>query len=208
MSRELDTLRLDGRVAIVTGGAKATTGRLLYTLHTAGYLQTIGTVGEYALSSKLIQMSAPTTGHEGTRRIASPHLTQLSEETQETGHLGVIEQGRVLYMDKFDPGPDSPRFGGRPERPSQCHCARHPSLQSSQRLVVRRCSKAPYSASRGEGARSTWRHSSTNRTSSPLEGSRPTRRRTRRVSAVSVRRSWGAMANRSPRSASLARRNA
>ncbi len=91
------------RIAELVGLDKATSGRLLYTLRIAGYLEPAGVAGKYALSSKLLQMSASGTGHEDTRRIAYPYLTSLGDEVQETVHLGVIEQGRVVYIDKFDP---------------------------------------------------------------------------------------------------------
>ena len=90
------------RIAEVVELDKATVGRLLYTLHTAGYLRSAGSTGRYVLTSKVLRMTSAETSHEHTRRVASPHLSQLRDETRETVHLGVIEQGRVVYIDKFD----------------------------------------------------------------------------------------------------------
>jgi len=91
------------RIAETVELDKATTARLLYTLRMAGYLRIVGTAGQYTLSSKLLQLSAAGPGYEDTRRMASPRLARLTEESQETVHLGVVEDGRVIYIDKFDP---------------------------------------------------------------------------------------------------------
>jgi IclR family transcriptional regulator, KDG regulon repressor len=90
------------QVAETVGLDKATASRHLHTLHSAGYLRSAGSSGRYLLSAKLLRLASSEAGHDVTRRVADPYLSEMRDRTQETVHLGVVEDGRVVYIDKFD----------------------------------------------------------------------------------------------------------
>lgn len=89
------------RVAQLIGLDKATVGRLLYTLCDAGYARP-DAGGRYVLTTKLLELASAIPLEPDLRDRARPHLLALRDATDETVHLGVREDTRVVYIDKID----------------------------------------------------------------------------------------------------------
>lgn len=85
----------------VIGYDKATVGRLLFTLCEAGYATQVGN-GNYRVTGKLLELASQISLQPRLRDCARPHLVALRDETEETVHLGVREDDRVIYIDKID----------------------------------------------------------------------------------------------------------
>jgi DNA-binding IclR family transcriptional regulator len=81
---------------------KATVTRLLRTLVEAGYVTQDETTRRYRLTGRILWLAHRATVHLDLRTVARPHLTALRDELGETVHLGVMEDLRVVYVDKLE----------------------------------------------------------------------------------------------------------
>jgi len=81
---------------------KATVTRLLRTLVKAGYVTQDATTRCYRLTGKVLWLAHCVTVSLDLRSVARPHLTALRDELGETVHLGVMEDLRVVYVDKLE----------------------------------------------------------------------------------------------------------
>ena len=81
---------------------KATVTRLLRTLVEAGYVTQDETTRRYRLTGKILWLAHRVTVRLDLRSVARPHLTALRDELGETVHLGVMEDLRVVYVDKLE----------------------------------------------------------------------------------------------------------
>jgi IclR family transcriptional regulator, KDG regulon repressor len=97
--RGLGPSEIAGRVDL----DKGTVSRLLQTLIEAGYVRRDPQARTYALSSKILRLSQGLRQHLDLRSISHPHLSRLCQEVQETVHLGVRDEGQVVYVDKVEP---------------------------------------------------------------------------------------------------------
>jgi DNA-binding IclR family transcriptional regulator len=88
-------------IAAETGMPKATLHRILHTLQARGYV-TQERDGRYAAGIRCFELGSLWAQNLDLRMVAAPHLQALNEETKETVHLGVYEQGDVIYIDKVD----------------------------------------------------------------------------------------------------------
>ena len=84
----------------VLGLTRSTTHRLATTLVEQRFLNFTPRVG-YSLGPKLLEL-----GHRASRqmslpRIAHDYLVQLSRDTGDTVHMGIMDAGRALYLDKI-----------------------------------------------------------------------------------------------------------
>lgn len=82
------------------GTPRSTTHRMLNSLVAEGYLHHIPYRG-YLLGPKLIRLGVIALEQRPLTAIARPHLERLAAATGDTVHLGVEEEGRVLYLDKI-----------------------------------------------------------------------------------------------------------
>ena len=105
--RGLDVLELvtDGPINLGdlsarTGLTKTTTHRLAAALVERGYLSFVPREG-YNLGPKLLELGYHATQQINLPRIARPHLEALSDQSDDTVHLGVREGDRALYLDKI-----------------------------------------------------------------------------------------------------------
>jgi DNA-binding IclR family transcriptional regulator len=89
------------RVADAVDLDKATAGRLLFTLAEAGYVQAADH-GTYRLTARLLELAQAAPLAPQLRERARPHLLALRDATGETVHLGIREEARVVYIDKFE----------------------------------------------------------------------------------------------------------
>jgi DNA-binding IclR family transcriptional regulator len=84
------------------GCTRSTTHRLISALVQAGHLRAIGgSAGGYQLGPKLIELGYKARAQMPLANIARPHLQALARLTQDTVHLGVREDGDVLYIEKL-----------------------------------------------------------------------------------------------------------
>lgn len=81
---------------------KATVTRILRTLVEAGYVTQDESTRRYRLTGKILWLAHRVTVHLDLRVVVRPHLVALRDELGETVHLGVIEDLRVVYVDKLE----------------------------------------------------------------------------------------------------------
>jgi DNA-binding IclR family transcriptional regulator len=81
---------------------KATVTRLLRTLVEAGYATQDETTRRYRLTGRVLWLAHRATVRLDLRTVARPHLTALRDELGETVHLGVMDDLRVVYVDKLE----------------------------------------------------------------------------------------------------------
>ena len=82
------------------GLTRSTTHRLATTLVEQRFLNFTPRVG-YALGPKLLELGHLAARQMNLPRIAHDYLVQLSQETGDTVHLGVLDGGMALYLDKI-----------------------------------------------------------------------------------------------------------
>jgi DNA-binding IclR family transcriptional regulator len=89
-----------GDLAATLGLTRTTTYRLATTLVEHRYLSFTPRVG-YALGSKLLELGFIASRQTNLAKSAREHLELLSSRSADTVHLGVLDQGKVLYLDKI-----------------------------------------------------------------------------------------------------------
>jgi len=83
---------------------RPTVYRLLQTLIPGGIVMVTG--NGFAIGQKVLALAAQRLGQIEIRSLGKPLLAELSLHCRETVHMGLLEQGRVVYIDKIDsPGP-------------------------------------------------------------------------------------------------------
>ncbi|HIE44179.1 MAG TPA: IclR family transcriptional regulator, partial [Candidatus Omnitrophica bacterium] len=85
-----------------TGIPKPSLSRILRTLVARGYLKQSRLNKKYWLGSKLLVVGSIILDHLELREIARPYLKKLVEETGETAELGILDEGKLLYIDKME----------------------------------------------------------------------------------------------------------
>lgn len=55
----------------------------------------------YALGPKLLELGFIASRQMSLTKVARPHLENLSDQTSDTVHLGVLDRGKVFYLDKI-----------------------------------------------------------------------------------------------------------
>jgi DNA-binding IclR family transcriptional regulator len=81
---------------------KATVTRLLRTLVEAGYATQDERTRRYRLTGKILWLAHSVTTRIDLRSVARPYLKALRDELSETVHLAVIDDLRVVYVDKLE----------------------------------------------------------------------------------------------------------
>jgi DNA-binding IclR family transcriptional regulator len=64
------------------------------------YLNFVAREG-YALGPKLLELGFQAQQQKDLARVARPHLEALAGSTGDTVHLGILDEGRALYLDKI-----------------------------------------------------------------------------------------------------------
>ncbi|MFB9745544.1 IclR family transcriptional regulator [Pseudonocardia sulfidoxydans] len=88
-------------IAAQTAIPKGTLHRILQTLQARGYVAQERD-GRYAAGIRCFELGSLWAQNLDMRMVAAPHLLALNEDTKETVHLGVYEQGDVIYIDKLE----------------------------------------------------------------------------------------------------------
>lgn len=87
-------------IAKESGLAKSTAHGLLATLKDFRYVEQTAFDGKYRLGIRLFEVGSVVANSWDVRRVAAPHIEGLVEELGETVHLAVLDEDRVLYIDK------------------------------------------------------------------------------------------------------------
>lgn len=88
-----------GDLAARLGLTRSTTHRLASALTDRRYLSFVPHSG-YSLGPKLLELGYRVRDELDLPRVAAPHLERLALLTEDTVHLGVLDDGQVLYLDK------------------------------------------------------------------------------------------------------------
>lgn len=83
------------------GMGKATASRLLRTLESAGYAHSNGR-GGYLLTEKMYGLVSESHISLDLRRVARSALESLRDATGETVHLGIVDDQRIVVIDRFE----------------------------------------------------------------------------------------------------------
>jgi IclR family transcriptional regulator, KDG regulon repressor len=89
-------------VARACGITKSNTHRLLKTLVDCRYVRQDPATRAYFLTLKLWELGTRVHNNLDLRRVAAPHLRALAAATEESVHLSVLDEGKVMYVDKID----------------------------------------------------------------------------------------------------------
>ncbi len=81
---------------------KSTAHRFLMVLERHHMVERTGT-GKFRLGLRLFDLGNRAIEQYDLRDRAQPHLRRLVAETEETAHLCILEQARVIYIDKIEP---------------------------------------------------------------------------------------------------------
>jgi len=90
-----------GDLADRLGLTRSTTHRLASALTDRRYLTFVPRSG-YSLGPKLLELGFRVRDELDLPRVAGPQLERLALLTEDTVHLGVLDRGRVRYLDKID----------------------------------------------------------------------------------------------------------
>jgi DNA-binding IclR family transcriptional regulator len=85
------------------GLPKSSVYLLLATLEKNGYLQKNAQTARYCFGLKLISLSRSALENLDLRQVARPFLQKLAQEVRLTVHLGVLERGEAVIIDKIEP---------------------------------------------------------------------------------------------------------
>ena len=88
-----------GDLAARLGLTRSTAHRLASALADRRYLS-FAPLSGYSLGPKLLELGFRVRDELDLPRLAAPHLERLAVITEDTVHLGVLDRGRVLYLDK------------------------------------------------------------------------------------------------------------
>ncbi len=81
---------------------KSTVHRLLASLSARGYVRKNPATDRYCLGLKAFEVGALAVRQRTIRETAAPFLQHLAAACRETVHLGVLDEGDVIYIDKIE----------------------------------------------------------------------------------------------------------
>jgi IclR family KDG regulon transcriptional repressor len=103
----LEALALEKELGVTelaecAGINKSTVYRFLNSLKDLGYVHQNVSNEKYSLTLKLFELGSYVLGRMELWEQAHPILEQLAEQTHETVHLAVLDDGRLVYLGKFE----------------------------------------------------------------------------------------------------------
>lgn len=81
---------------------KSTVYRLLDTLKYRGYLEKNKDNQKYRAGINLFELSSKVLNDIDSRMRVRPYLEEIMDKTKETIHLGILDSGEVIYLDKVE----------------------------------------------------------------------------------------------------------
>ncbi|HWR15351.1 MAG TPA: IclR family transcriptional regulator [Terriglobales bacterium] len=100
---------------------KSTVHRIVMTLERERIVEKHPETGHYRLGLRLFELGSIAVARFDIRDRGRIHLEKLVYDTEETGHLCVMDQGEVLYLDKLEPA-RSVRLSSSIGRRNPAHC--------------------------------------------------------------------------------------
>lgn len=82
--------------------SKATTYRFLQTMKMLGYICQQGETDKYSLTLKMFELGSKSLEWVDMINVAEKEMRVISEETNETIHLGALDHGSIIYIHKID----------------------------------------------------------------------------------------------------------
>ena len=116
--------REDASLAEIAGKVgihKSTVHRIVMTLERERIIEKHPETGHYRLGLRLFELGSIAVARFDIRDRGRAHLEKLVYDTEETGHLCVMDQGEVLYLDKLEPA-RSVRLSSSIGRRNPAHC--------------------------------------------------------------------------------------
>jgi len=89
-------------LAQLVGMHKSTVYRFLNSLKKLGYVLQNSSNGKYSLTLKLFELGSLVLGRMELWEQAHPILEQLAEQTRETIHLAILDDGKLVYLGKIE----------------------------------------------------------------------------------------------------------
>lgn len=89
-------------LADVLGVDKGSASRLVSTLASYGYAEKDAITRRFRLGPQVLALSRSLLSHLPLREAAKPFLHQLVAASRECAHVGILSQGRVLYIDQVE----------------------------------------------------------------------------------------------------------
>lgn len=108
-------------LARAVGLSKATVYRLLSTLADRGFVERVPDTDFYRLGLAVFDLGMAVRNRMDLVREARPILKEVVERTRETVHLGILDNGEVVYVDKLE-GPGAIQMLSRIGRRVPVHC--------------------------------------------------------------------------------------
>jgi DNA-binding IclR family transcriptional regulator len=103
------------------GANRSTVYRILGALRPLGYVRDGAEPGTVSLGFRVVELGERILGQLDIRKIAGPHLRRLSEITEETSHLGVLDDTEIVYIDKAEPEKQATRLFSTPGKRVPLH---------------------------------------------------------------------------------------
>lgn len=107
-------------LAIQLDQPRGTLHRQISNLIEEGLLQ-VNPDQSYSLGLRLLKFAAQSWSRNSLRETAEPHLSSLHNLTGETIHLGVLQGGEVIYLDKIE-SKQTVRMHSQVGNASPCYC--------------------------------------------------------------------------------------
>jgi DNA-binding IclR family transcriptional regulator len=108
-------------VAAELGIDKGSASRLLSTLVRYGFAEKDPVSRRFSLGPQLVVLSRSLLTRMPLREVAKPYLRDLMRATGECAHVGILSQGRVLYIDQVE-SPASLRVNAEVGSLAPLHC--------------------------------------------------------------------------------------
>lgn len=84
------------------GWHRTTAYRFMQTLVDEGYVRYVPASDSYRLSFKIVGLANQMVNQLDIRQVVRPHLIRLVDQTQIDGHLGVLEEDHIVFVDRID----------------------------------------------------------------------------------------------------------
>ena len=100
---------------------KGSASRLVSTLAKYAYAEKDPISRRYSLGPQVVSLSRSLLARLPLREVAKPYLRELMEKTGECSHVGILSQGKVLYIDQVE-SPASLRVNAEVGSLAPLHC--------------------------------------------------------------------------------------
>ncbi|PVX39208.1 IclR family transcriptional regulator [Pasteurella langaaensis DSM 22999] len=82
--------------------SKSTTYRFLQTMRTLGFVKQEDETEKYSLTLKLFEVGAKALEYVDLIALANQEMSSISKQTNETLHLGTLDDSEIIYLHKID----------------------------------------------------------------------------------------------------------